>query len=107
MNELLRDIDETLTQGKFTHESLNWILSFKREIEWMNEVLGVYEMALKSIAGLDGTLTGEDATCFKTWAEEALEACDHEVRQTIECVHPKGYIKFVRICGLCGEQLSG
>ena len=24
-----------------------------------------------------------------------------------ECTHPKGYIKSVRICGACGEQLSG
>lgn len=23
-----------------------------------------------------------------------------------ECTHPRGYIKSVRICGACGEQLS-
>lgn len=24
-----------------------------------------------------------------------------------DCIHPRGYIKSVRICGLCGKQLSG
>lgn len=30
-----------------------------------------------------------------------------EIQPTKKCVHPKGYIKSVRICGFCGEQLSG
>ncbi len=36
--------------------------------------MDIYRRALESIAGLKGPLTGEDAICFRTWAEEALEA---------------------------------
>jgi len=29
----------------------------------------------------------------------------HAVDAESRCVHPNGYIKSVRICGLCGEQM--
>jgi len=37
--------------------------------------IAVYEEALKTIAELDGPLVGEDALCFRKWAQEALGAC--------------------------------
>ena len=37
------------------------------------DILKVYEEVLEKITNLGGPLTGEDATCFRTWAEEALE----------------------------------
>lgn len=101
MQNLIRDIDEAVAQGKFSHEGLNWIRSFKRNIQNIEDVAVIYKEVLRSIAELEGPLTGEDATCFQTWAQEALEV------HTAKCTHPTGYIKSVRICGLCGEQLSG
>jgi len=47
------------------------------------DVLKIYEDTLKAIAGLKGPLTGEDATCFRTWAEEALVASNQSIQSVL------------------------
>ena len=47
--------------------------SLNKEIELRKELIRIYEEVLELIVNLNGPLTGEDATCFRTWAEEALE----------------------------------
>ncbi len=43
---------------------------------------------------------------ISSMAEEIAENLQSGVEADAErCVHPQGYIKSVRICGLCGEQL--
>ena len=44
---------------------------------------------------------------FKEMVVFAASEKEQDVQADAEsrCVHPQGYIKSVRICGLCGEQL--
>jgi len=50
-------------------------------------------------------MTIKDCFCCRDCgvAAQPLNTVDAEK----SCTHPNGYIKSVRICGLCGEQLYG
>ena len=63
MDNLVRDIDEAIGTGKFTHESINWLRAFRKKAE-------VYERTLNDIAGS----LYDDADCLKKWAKEALDS---------------------------------
>lgn len=43
---------------------------------------------------------------YKHGLEDALEKHNQEFKMDAKpCTHPRGYIKSIRICGLCGEQI--
>jgi len=39
------------------------------------------------------------------WEEAIFDTPPNQEDSADKCTHPTGYIKSVRICGLCGEQL--
>jgi len=70
----------------------------------MSENETVYKETLTMIARLDGPLTGEDATCFRTWAQEALEACSSEKQEQVETIPTYRVEVVCKECGKKGEM---
>ena len=60
------------------------------------------------VEGEDGTITLKCDQCYYDPKFATTERDNRQPEDSLDkkCTHPRGYIKSVRICGLCGEQLS-
>lgn len=56
----------------------------------------------------DGTVTPKCEQCHYNPKFEDNKQENRQLKDSPdkECTHPRGYIKSVRVCGACGEQLS-